>query len=385
MPGVSFAIADFITGGPIVDLPVAPGASWGSQINRPDALSCTVDMRDSDALKLDLRSATEPKKSVLLARTADVRRKVLAWGLVNDDRVWDEDAQTVKLSATGIDDAWLGKAIVGPVAALSTPFVVNGLPNPALDTTLSGWSLGTIGKKLLQQRLAWPGSPIVFELPADEVGVHTRTYPFIDFASVRKRLDDLTGVEGGPDFAFDAAYGPSGINLVYVFRHGSSAQPRLGSKVGTWSIGGMSPLSGLTYADNATDLASALWMLAGRNAGEMLGARVLNDTLVSMDGYPSLDLVDKTRSDVSVQTTLDGYAVEGAQYAATPYISTKFSVRGDATPGLGDYSPGDRVTIGVPADHPWIRSDFDIRITGMSGDETGESVKIQCEVGSWDA
>lgn len=380
MVAVSFAIADFVTGGPIVDLPVTPGASWGAQINRPDTVSCSIDLRDPDARKLDLRSATEPNKSVLLARTDDERKKILAWGIVNGQRKWDEKTQTVTISATGVDDSWLGRAVVGPVTALSQPITVNGLPNTALDTTLSGWSLGTIGKKLVEQRLAWPGSPLVFQLPADEPGTHTRTYPFVDLATVGKRLSDLTDVENGPDFAFEAGYGPDGITLVYTMRHGSEAEPLIGADVGVWSLGGQSPIEDLAYADDADYLASAIWFLAGRNGATMISASALNDSLVSADGYPSTDLVDKSRGDVVVQSTLDAYAAEAADYASRPVESLTFDVRGDATPGLGDYAPGDRVTIAVPTEHPWIRDDLYVRITSMSGDETGQTVKIGCEV-----
>ena len=48
MAGVFYALANFVDGGPILDLPVNPGASWASQLNRPDALSCEIDARDDE-------------------------------------------------------------------------------------------------------------------------------------------------------------------------------------------------------------------------------------------------------------------------------------------------------------------------------------------------
>ena len=87
MPGVTYGLADFVTGGPILDLPVMEGATWGAQINRPDSVDCTIDMRDPDALALDLRSSSEPNKTILFARTDD--DVILAWGLIGDDgRTW---------------------------------------------------------------------------------------------------------------------------------------------------------------------------------------------------------------------------------------------------------------------------------------------------------
>ena len=114
MAGVSYALADFRTGGPILDLPVQEGATWAAQLNRPDALSCSVDMNDPDALALDLRSSSEPKKTVLLARTDD--DVVLAWGLI-DSREWDEDARTLQLTAGGVWGSYFGKTIIAPASA----------------------------------------------------------------------------------------------------------------------------------------------------------------------------------------------------------------------------------------------------------------------------
>jgi hypothetical protein len=57
-----------------------------------------------------------------------------------------------------------------------------------------------------------------------------------------------------------------------------------------------------------------------------------------------------------------------------------FSVRADATPGLGSYRPGDTMTIDVPDGHPWLTTSIPIRITSIAGDEAGLSVKIGCVI-----
>lgn len=383
MVGVSFALADFVTGGPILDLPVMEGAEWAAQLGRADALSCTVDMNDTDALSLDLRSATEPNKTILLARTDD--DVILAWGLIPDDgREWDEDARTLKLTATGIRSSWLGRCIIAPAAALTADLITldgEGYPqiNPALNTTFSGWSHGTIGKKLVAQRLAWPGAPTVFDLPADEVGTRQQTWLFSTMKSVGAALDDLTQQEDGPDFAFDAQRASDGLSLRYVMRHGSETQPRIGTAVGTWAVGAESPITGLVVTDAIAAGASAGWMSAGRQSGAALISRVLNPEMLAA-GYPPIDVVDTTHSDVSVQSTLDSYNAANMADAATSIRDLAFSVRGDATPALGAYRPGDTILLDVPDDHPWLTRDLTIRITSISGDETGLSVKIGCVI-----
>ena len=177
MPGVSYGLADFVTGGPIIDLPVMEGATWGALLNRPDILSCTIPLRDVDTRSLDIRAASEPQKTVLFAR--DDNDRILAWGIVGNDRTWNEDEQALELSAIGVEKSFFGRSIIAPASALTAPMIVNGVPNAALNTSLIGWSLGTIGKKLVAQRLAWPGAPTPFILPPDEVGIHERNYGFV--------------------------------------------------------------------------------------------------------------------------------------------------------------------------------------------------------------
>jgi hypothetical protein len=84
---------------------------------------------------------------------------------------------------------------------------------------------------------------------------------------------------------------------------------------------------------------------------------------------------------VSVQATLDSYNVENLRDALTLTRDISFSVRGNATPALGQYRPGDTVTLDVPEGHPWlVAGPIPIRLTSITGDETGLSVKIGCVI-----
>lgn len=380
MGAVTYALADFVTGGPIIDLPVKKGAPWTVALNRADSLECTINMRDADNRGLDLRSATEPEKTILLARNeADV---VIAWGIIKPTREWDEDKQTLKIEASGVRDEYFGQTIIAPASALSAALTVSGKPNPALDTTLTNYSLGTIGKKLVEQRLAFPGAPVPFILPPDEIGTHERTYPFPAFTTIGEALDDLADVEGGPDFAFDAQRAPDGLSLLYVMRHGSEAEPRIGTHVGQWSLGGTaSPISGFKLGDAGEGIATAIWFSAGKQSGDVLLARALNEALITEAGYPPLDLVDTTRNTVSKQSTLNAYANEARDFVSRGRRELSFNVRADARPGLGEVRPGDTVDIGIPAGHAWIADrTITVRITSISGDEVGKVMKIGCVI-----
>lgn len=391
---VDYEIADFVTGETFGVLPIKKGAEWTTQLNRPDQLSCTVDMRSREARGLDLSSAAEGRKTVLRARTVsdDPERDDLtvAWGLLDDQRPWNEDTRTLKLSAKGVESSWLGMSLIGPATALTLPLIVkddDGLnaPNPALDTHYAGLELGTIAKRLVEQRLTWPGSPAArFTLPADRTAPadedHQRDYLFAQLKYVGEALQNLTEVENGPDIAFDCWRAADG-RLAYGMRVGTDANPRIGADVGIWALGPASPISGLEYIDDSVDVATTAWGSAGRTMGDVLLSRVRNADMIA-DGYPSLDYVNTSHGDVTRQATLDAYARADAAYVRRPRRDVPFSVQGDASPGLGQYRAGDFVTIDVPADHPWppMRGGFRVRVTSLKGDETGRKIAIGCEV-----
>lgn len=394
MVGVHFALADFVTGGPIVDLPVMKGATWASQINRADALSCTVNLRDAETLALDLRAATEPNKTVLLARN-DVGR-ILAWGIIGPSRKWSENAQQLVISAAGVEESYFGKTLVGPAAARTASLVITEegvrVPNPLLnfvfaDETLDfgilfpSMTLGSIGRSLVAQRLTWPGSPTVFVLPAVVTGDHDRTYEFADMQTVGEALLELTNSEDGPDFAFRAEYSGDGRTLIYRMLHGTEAVPALGQYAGAWAIGGsLSPISNLEIEDDIGDFATASWATGGKSSGTVLASRALKDSLFLADGYPSTDFVDSSRGTVKKQSTMDAYARSGLRYAGKVRRTLTFNVRADAKPGIGEFNVGDTLNLDVPNDHPYLLKSMLIRVTSIKGDEAGLDMAIGADV-----
>lgn len=383
MTGITYSLVDFVTGGPIIDLPVRKGASWSAQLGRPDSVSCSVNMRDAAARSLDLRSASEPNKALLLARTDE--DNIIAWGLIGDDgRQWSEDKRTVELTASGIDETWLGRNPIAPAAALTaklTTLDAEGfqVPNPALDTTVSDVSHGTIGKRLVQQLVAWPGSPAIFDFPPDEPGTRTQTYTFASLKSVGSALSDLTKQEDGPDFAFLARR--SGLGLRYVMVHGTEAEPRIGAHVGTWPVSGLTPVTNLEVSDAVAAGASVGWMTGGKQSGDIIMSRVIAPSRIA-DGYAPFSIIDTTHTDVSVQTTLDSYNRANVADAGKTIRDLSFSVRADASPALGQYRPGDTVDLDVPTDHLWLPpgQTIRVRVMSMSGDEKGKTVKIGCVI-----
>jgi hypothetical protein len=380
---VNYGLAEFHTGDRILALPVMEGASWASMLNKADSLSCSIDLRDPDVQALDIVSATEPEKTVLFAETPD--GTILAWGVITGDREWNDDERSLAINAVGVRDNYFGRRIIAPPGAADGElFDIDGKVTTAYDTLINDVSLGSIGVALVEQALSWSGAPTAFELPAPiaDVGRTSGTYRLVDYKSVASALDDLTKrAEGGPDFAFDARRTTSQLALEYVMRAGA---PYLGTWVGSWAVGAeQSPVTGLRVVDNTTEVATHIWMQSGRTDSKVLIARARNDGLLGAAGYPVLDLVDTTHTDVVIQETLDEYAAENAELAAGPLRTYSFNVRGDATPALGSYRPGDWVGLDVADGNLYLAEGrHEVRITAISGDETGTEVKIETQVGS---
>lgn len=377
---VTFGLAEYHSGERILDLPVMEGASWSTMLNAPDALSCEIDLRDEDVRALDIPSSTEPKKTVLFASTED--GTVLAWGVISD-REWDNDQRHMKINASGGWQYFHQRIIAPPAAATGQIVDGNGDVVTMFDTLINDVDLGSIGVALVEQALSWPGAPVAYVLPSPvaDPGRTSGTYKFVDYKRVGAALDDLTKRVNGPDFAFDARRDATGLALEYVMRAG---HPFLGRHVGVWNVGGPeSPVTKLKVLDDGLGLATHIWMQSGRTDSKVIVSRAVNQGLIDFSGYPVLDLVDTSRTDVVLQETLDDYAAEHAENSRKMMRDVSFTVRGDAVPALGQYRPGDWAALAVSAGNNYLlEGDIPIRILGISGDERGDEVKIECDIGS---
>lgn len=375
---VSFHTVEFTTGKPIADLPIMEGASWATMLNKPDSLSCELDLRDDDVRALEIDAVTEPKRVLLYARSPF--GEVLGFGLISDTDK-SEDGSKLSVNASGFWQ-YMNRRVIAPPAARTGQLVLaNGTPNPAMDTTLSNLSLGSIGKRLVAQAMSWPGAsgiPMVY--PPDQVEDRVgRTYLLSSLKTVGSALADLTGNENGPDFAFDAVLG-SDDRLTYVMRHGSTASPKLGLERGSWNVGGEAgEVVGFHEFLDGVDLSTMIWGTSGKTAGKALFARAENAQLIA-DGYPPLDYVDSSHSDVSDQVTLNSYAQQNAKNTQGNYIETDFQVRGDAALRLGQYQVGDYVTLDLDSKLNYGMTQLRVRLTSLSGDETGRFVKVGCTI-----
>lgn len=383
---VSFSAANFLTGAVTAELPVTRGAKWSQTLNKHDSIDITIPLRDAENRALNLDAVTTPWQSVIFAEESATGATVGT--VLVTDRSWDNDARTLSLTVIGIAGYW-DKAIIGPPSAATAQLTLaTGRPNTALDTVYTNVSKANAGRRLVAQWLSWDGATMPFILPANETGTETFTYPFLDGRTVGSALTDLTAQDQGPDFQFTSrrVSGSTAVpQIEFLMRAGTKNNPYLGSYVGSWSEGGeRSPVTKLMVEDDASDQASHAFGTGAATIRSVLWARSINTSMVA-NGYPPMVTWDSSHSSEASQSNLNAYVRENLNYAAgaqrTLSFTLKNSLTGGTGPSLGNFSVGDMADIDVAEGNYWLKPGaVPIRITSISGNETGEFVDIQCVI-----
>lgn len=251
--------------------------------------------------------------------------------------------------------------------------------------TYTGLSLGTIAKRLVELLMSHTGGNLPIVLPADETAPadadHTRTYKGHELATTAARIDQLMGVLGGPDIAFEPRLTADRMGVEWVMRVGTEAQPLLfqGGLDHVWDSrvprGGV---SGLSVHRDGGGLASRSWA-TGSGVDQALMMARKDDPALTDGGFPLLEVIE-SRSSVLVQSTLDSWAAGNLSVAARPWMTWTASVRADMSPLLGAYRVGDFAKVWVPKSHPYLslllpEGFHRARITNIAGD-LGSDVKL---------
>lgn len=383
-------LCDLVTGRQILDLPVLDG-SWSLTLNAPGQLDCTLNLEDPDIRALGLRNSSAPAKTVLAVVEHDV--------LVEAGPIWarsyDRDNQKLKLSAKGVWTA-LDHRLVLPAAAATLPVDqftipdpsdnqgVKRMPNPAVATHISNIWLGTIAKQLVQQAFAWSGGTLPILFPPDDVGTAQRAFEGAEFKSLGEAVRQMTQVDGGPDIMFSPQLTADRLGIQWVMRIGTPSQPMLSSSGGV--IFDMSVpesrITNLTVDEDATAMGSTSWATGGRAGDSVLVSRA-SETAHLNAGYPLLEVLDSTHSDVVVQATLDTYAQENLSYGSGPVEIWKFNVELEGSPEFSEYTVGDfvQVIVGKTTDPYLVPGTYTHRIVSLAGDHRSTTVQVGCSPG----
>jgi hypothetical protein len=383
-------LADLRTGREILDLPVMEG-TWSVQLNGPGTLECTLNMQDPDIRALGLRNASAPAKTVLAVVEHDV--------LVEAGPIWarsyDRDNQKLKLSAKGLWSIFDHRMIL-PVLAATIPvnqFTVTDpsdnsgvktMPNPNLASKFDNIWLGTIAKRMVQQSETWTGGDLPIIYPPDDLGINIRDFNGLDFKAVGDALRQLTQVDGGPDIVFQPQLTSDLLGVQWVMRIGTPSQPLLystGAVVFDMSVP-ESRITTLTVDEDASAMASVSWATGGRSGDTVLVSRA-SETAHLNAGYPLLEILDSSHTEVVIQSTLDAYAQENLSFGSGPVEIWKFRVELDGDPQFSEYTIGDIVdiVIGETSDPYLIPDTYQQRIISLAGDHTSTTVQVGCAPG----
>lgn len=373
---VNFLTGELVTGHRLTQLPVVDG-SWAPVLNGAGTIEAKLKLDDEKVrARPELLLALEPARSFLAAVSGD---SVIEAGPIWS-HVYDDTTKVLTVRAGGLRSVFDHRIVMKILATGEDPALA------VMDYT---GTLADIARDLVRLALSHTGGslPIVFE--ADEGGTSDeRTYLGHELARVGDRLNELTGVIGGPDLAFEPQLTADRQGLQWVMRTGTSDDPLLhqpgssssyGDADWVWDV--RAKRSGVQQIDvtrDANKLAYRAWA-SGQGTGESLLIAVEEDDTLIARGYPLLESVTQHQSVVD-SDTLDAYATSDLIAAMRPWTTWTLKVRADANPQLGTYRPGDWARVWIPDDHLYLSQFYPAgfyrtRILGFSGG-TGPDVTI---------
>lgn len=364
-------VFDTLTGTELTDFTAKADSTWSVRANEAEDVQVTIPLTDPRMRALDWQNlAAEWKSSIA------VEEHGRFYGGPIQPHTYDGDKDELKLTAKGLWKYFDHRKVLPPAAEFTSLVLPSGLPDPSLDTNLSGLDYGTIAKRIVQQACAWPGAnlPIVYQ--DDRAGTRIRNYPAVDLKEVGTVLAQLTEVINGPDIRFQLRRRDA-THFEWFMETGTETQPRLQSPiVQTWDLGAEALAStNLSVTSDPSEMADVSWAAGGRNDDRVLMA-MARSTKLRDAGYPLLELADTSHSDVVLQATLDDYAAEGLRTGYLPAKFWTFKVRADRKPYLADYSVGDLVDVTVARSGYLKPRPYRRRIAALSGDAKGDWITI---------
>lgn len=375
---------DTRTGSQVVPVEVVSGR-WDVQVGGPGSLECTVPVGVVETSGYDLaNAATAAKASLGFEHDGFVVEAGPIWSVR-----YDREAGLVKLVARGVESLFDHRHVLPVVAqtlAYSSWFVPDPdreggtLPAPAVRSVFAGYDLGTIAKRLVQQAQSWVGGSLPITYESDRSGSHGRVFEGPEFKNLADAIEDLRGVENGPEVRFTPRL--EGTQVSWLMETGTESAPLLSSpQVQSWDLSAPdAPVRDVSYEADASGLASWSWATAGRSSGTPLISRQSSSRLLDA-GFPLLERIDTSHGDVEAQSTLDAYAQTNLALGQAPSEVWSFESKLDADPKFGTFREGDFADVSVD-DDPFLGSRRDrMRILGLSGSEGSEWVRVSCAPG----
>ena len=350
---------------------------WEQRRNQPETLSCTIDMSDIGVRAKNFRNtATEGKSFLAIIENGDVFPA--AGPMLQPE--YDQDEAELTLSAFGMGGWFAGLPILPPLGASipTTQFVVPDpadntatIPNPALATSFTNLTYGSMIRKVIAQWMGWPGGDLPIVLPDSVAGTAMRdTVNGVDFKDIAAWVSDITKLEDGVDVAFDPRWIASRLGVEWLLRTGTPQQPRFRSPtVHRWDLS-VEQRNTRKFNDSAdgSTRASIAFFTGGRSSDVALVERAADPYLTDL-GFPLRVTVDTSHSTESQRPTLNAYARQEVALGRRSTRFYTFQVRKTSTPMFGQYRIGDLCDLVFRKD-PYIPDGtYRREIAALSGDQ----------------
>lgn len=324
--------------------------SWSVGLGDDGDLACTVLMDSEAAARPGLLAAVEPARSCLVV--TDGTEVVEAGPVWSHD--YDAASGVLTVRAAGLRSLWDHRRVMQVLAVGDDP--------AESFTTLAG-SLADIAVDLVALALAHAGGSLPVVLPDRVGGQNVRTYAGHELSVLGDMLDNLSGVIGGPEIAFQPRLSADGSHLEWVMRTGTADDPLLhqpGSSAwdGTadWVWDARTPrsgVSGLSVKRDASKMAYRSWA-SGEGTGEALLVAWATDTEPLAHGWPLLESVTAHGS-VLDPGTLQLHATADLLAGARPWTTWTMTLAGGIPRHDGRLlRPGDWAKVWIPTDHPYL-------------------------------
>jgi hypothetical protein len=201
-------------------------------------------------------------------------------------------------------------------------------------------ALGTIVKKLLQERAKWVGNelPLLFE--EDRAGTRERlAWEAVEGKPLLEALDEIGERADGIEWALVPEIDEQDHISYRVVTGTDTDQVVIGNDSLTWNLGGARPdIRGWEPDDLVSGIATDAIVHGGKGGDKVQFVQASDPSLVDA-GWPRLEVWDSSHTSVTQLSTLQAYA-DGA---VSPVASRpSFEVRTDRAYGL---RPGDVVEI----------------------------------------
>jgi len=338
-----------LTGG---ELPTS--LRWVSVLNNTGSLD-SVTLPSSVVRKYDLRQLTYGERCFL---AVEVDGRIKQAGPVTA-RAWDWEKGELTLGAAGI---W---------HLMDKRVIYDDADYPSGIRTFSNVSLGGLAVSLVSHMLnavpPFTNLPIV--LPAIESGDHTESFDRWALSRYGEQLRQITQrATDAPDIRFTAHRTSSDPrNIEWVMEVGTEVMPSLSQGGPDWVFDTSAPRSsvrGIATDEDATDMATAVWVTGNGMEADMKIARGFDDGTLLNNGWPFME-IDEAHSTVDDNVTLQGHADNLMKRAGRPVEVFKVQVSAEAA---AEVQPGDFCRVITKAD-PWLGDmDRTMRVRQVAGD-----------------